>query len=407
MSEKYRDMRHIYYDNPADIETVNRMLETRYNSEAAIRLPFDVGGYPAFVMLNIELVSLITSIYQASMRLERLSASVPPEAIQQFRRKMIIEEIQQTNEVENVHSTRKEIRAAMAAMDEGRRSKRFDGMVRKYSMIMGESVIPLRSSTDIRSLYDEFILDEVLREEPDNKPDGVLFRKGAASVYSGWDQKLHEGLAPEEKIIDTMEKALAVLNDEAIDILIRVASFHYMFAYVHPFYDGNGRMTRFISSYMLSKVFDKSACLRIAYVIKDHRSQYYRMFKAANDKHNRGEITSFVMDFLRFFAQAIEDSHRSLEEKKGCYKRYRCLLEQAVAHRCPDMNPNYQSLLVVMLQEELFGYPRFSVKKMAAILECSERTVRTLLEKCGPILRHENEGRKYWWHIDLDALEHE
>lgn len=403
--EKYRDMRHIYFENTGNREKVKSILDARYHSEATIRLPFSVGEYPAFLMFNNELVSLISSIYQANQKLERLVAALPKEAVHQFRGNMMVEEIQQTNEVENVHSTRKEIRDAIQAMNEGRTGKRFAGMVRKYDMLIAEKNIPLRSSIDIRKLYDEFILDEVVRENPDNAPDGLIFRKEITSVYSGSDQKLHDGLAPEEKIIEVMEQALSVLNDDSINSLIRVALFHYMFAYIHPFYDGNGRMTRFISSYVLSKDFDKSACLRIAFVIKDHRPKYYKMFKEANDKRSMGELTAFVTDFLLFFKQAIDDSYQSLNEKKKRYERYRMLFARAITQQYADIPDRYRALFDVMLITELFGHPRFSIKVIADALECNQRTARNMLEKCGSLVYHTNEGRKYWWHINLDEVE--
>ena len=269
--EQYRDMRHVYYDSHRNPQTVQQVLESRYNSEATIRLPFCIGEYPAFVMHNNELSLLISSIYQANLQLERIEHALPKEAIQQFWGNIMVEEIQQTNEVENVHSTRKEIREAVQEKENVHSNKRFVGMVKKYDMLITGNAIPMQSCTDIRKLYDEFILDEVKRENHENAPDGLIFRQGKTGVYSQFDVEIHEGLYPEKKIIETMDQALSFLNDANFDPLIRIAVFHYAFAYIHPFYDGNGRMTRFISSYALSKLFDKSACLRISYIIKANR----------------------------------------------------------------------------------------------------------------------------------------
>ena len=60
----------------------------------------------------------------------------------------------------------------------------------------------------------------------------------------------------ESKIIETMNQALTLLNDEDIDVLIRSAIFHFVFGFIHPFYNGNGRMARFISSYKMSDVLN-------------------------------------------------------------------------------------------------------------------------------------------------------
>ena len=92
--EKYRDMRHIYFENTGNMEKVKSILHARYHSEAAIRLPFSVGGYPAFLMLNNELVSLLSSVYQANLKLERLVAALPSDAVHQF---VVIEEAIRTS----------------------------------------------------------------------------------------------------------------------------------------------------------------------------------------------------------------------------------------------------------------------------------------------------------------------
>ena len=69
------------------------------------------------------------------------------------------------------------------------------------------------------------------------------------NVKSG--KVIHSGIYPEEKLNEAMTAALDFLNDDNIDILIRISAFHYLFGYIHPFYDGNGRTSRFISSHLL------------------------------------------------------------------------------------------------------------------------------------------------------------
>lgn len=103
---------------------------------------------------------------------------------------------------------------------------------------------------------------------------------------------------PEAKIIEYMNKALNILNDSSIDLLIRVALFHYYFGYIHPFYDGNGRINRFISSYILSKNFGGVIGFRLSMTIKENLSQYLDAFSHTNDVRNRADISTFIYEFL-------------------------------------------------------------------------------------------------------------
>jgi len=403
--EKYQDMRHLYYKRVGGKEKMQQLLEERYNSDAAIHIPFSIGQYPAFVMLNRELSMLISSIYQANRKLERLSSTLPDHACLQFWRNMMVEEIQQSNEVENVRSTRKEIREAVQEIELPHSTKRFRGMVRKYDMLIRDKEIPLRTCSDIRKLYDEFVLDEILRENPDNAPDGLLFRQNVVSVYSGHDQEIHRGIVPEQTIIETMEQALGFFNDATVDPLIRIAVFHYAFSYIHPFYDGNGRMTRFISACALSQYFDKSACLRIAYIIKAQRPVYYRIFKDANNKHSMGELTSFVMQFLTFFLQALNDSYSILSEKRDHLHRYKALLAAAIKEHPANISTKGAVLLEIMLQEKLFGFPQYDINYLSSLLDVSAKTARKTMEEYEPLVYHVTEKRKHLWHINLELLE--
>ncbi len=398
----YKDFRvHSFNLSP---EEANELYNKRYNGESTIRLGFDIKGSDSFVVLNPELSTLISSIYQAEKKLALLSSKIPPDALEQFVNTSMIEEIQQSNEVENVNSTRKEIKDALDAVSQGRHGKRFVSMVRKYMILQSDKDIPLSTSQDIRNLYDDFIADEVIRDDPEDQPDGGIFRKSPVHIDNSRGQRIHEGLFPETKIITAMDSALSILNNENYDILIRVALYHYFFGYIHPFYNGNGRMSRFISSYMLAKYFSKSACLRISYVIKEHRSMYYELFRNANDKRNRGELTEFVMSYLAFFKEAIDSTYVTLEEKNKLYQEYEKLLNAWIDRNMSKLSFVQRFCFVYMLQTDLFGDSSMDISKITYMMECSEKTARKILVDAGPLLKSSKDGRKLIWHINLETL---
>ena len=404
-SMPYQDFRiHSFNLSP---DEANDLYSKRYNGESTLRLGFDVKGSDSFVVLNPELLKLISSIYQEDKKLFLLSAKIPAFALDQFVDTSMVEEIQQSNEVENVNSTRKEIKDAMDAVSQERHGKRFVSMVRKYRILQSDKEIPLATCQDIRNLYDEFIADEVVRDDPTDQPDGEIFRSSTVFVGNRHGQNMHDGLYPESKIITAMDSALSILNNENYDILIRVALFHYFFGYIHPFYNGNGRMTRFISSYMLSKCFSKSACLRISYVIKEHRSKYYELFKNANDKRNRGELTEFVMGYLHFFKEAIEDTYKTLEEKNRLYQEYAQILETWLNKNMSKLTFTQNFGFRYMLQADLFGDSSMDITKIVRVMQCSEKTARKIFAEAGPLLKTSKDGRKIIWHINLDTLSSE
>lgn len=403
--DKYQDMRIYCLNHGGEYsQKVKEERDKRYNGEWSLQFPFDVMEYPAFVVLNKELQALISSINLKNIRLIHLCSDLPTNAVRQFAKSSMVEEIQQSNEFENVQSTRREIRDAVEDLQKKGSKKRFMGMVRKYDMLISHKDISLRNSSDIRKLYDEFILDEVIRENPHHAPDGTVFRKDQNYVNHG-DSIVHKGLYPERIIIEAMDGALNMLNDQSIDPLIRVAAFHYAFGYIHPFYDGNGRMSRFISSYILSRYhYAESACLRISYVIKDRRQTYQRIFKHTNDPRSMGDLTRFVIEFLRFIEQAVDDTLQSLQEKKNALTHYQALLNQFIAQNEKTLG-KYSTLLSVILQNELFGEEQFDVYSLAYMSDLSPNTIRKIIGLCGKLIVYKKDGNKNVYNLDLNYLD--
>ena len=398
----YQDIRVYSFSNPPS--ATDALYEKRYSGDSSLRLGLDINGFDAFVLINPDLLSVISSIYQLDKKLSLLSERIPAEALHQFVTISMIEEIQQSNEVENVDSTRKEIRDALMAVRSGSYGKRFSSMVGKYMLLQSGKEISLSNSQEIRTLYNEFILDEVVREDPGDRPDGEIFRREPVHVANRQGESIHDGLYPEQKIIAAMETALSILNSNEYDILIRVALFHYFFGYIHPFYNGNGRMTRFISSYMLSRYFSGSACLRISDMIMRNRSRYYELFRNANDKRNRGELTSFVIGFLQFFRAAIEDAYGTLSEKNSLYQDLQKKLDRWLSEHLNRLSSAQRFGFSCMLQTDLFGDSPLDIAAITGFMDCSEKTARKILSEAGDLVDGSKDGKKQLWHINIHLL---
>lgn len=118
---------------------------------------------------------------------------------------------------------------------------------------MTDTEIDFNTCQDIRNFFDDFAHKEISKENPNRQLDGEIFRKDPVDIASAAGKTIHQGLFPESVIISTMNEALKILHREDILVLVRLGLFHYFFAYIHPFYDGNGRTDRFITSYFLGK----------------------------------------------------------------------------------------------------------------------------------------------------------
>lgn len=306
---KYKPLPKIHYQ---DITDYNDIVQSRYNGDDTLHLDFIIKDYPAFVCQNAELFSLLLRIHKTDKNIRQLRYDLPGVALKQFTRKCLVDELVLTNDIEGINSTRREINEALDNIVTSKTKKRFDGLVRQYVMLHSNSKLELKTCQDIRKIYDDLVLQEVIEEDPADAPDGQIFRKESVSIDSPSQKEIHRGIMPENAIIVNMNKALSFLNAPEYDLLVRISVFHYFLGYIHPFYNGNGRLSRFISSYMLSQELDPLISYRLSYTIKANIKQYYDAFKICNDSKSRGDLTPFVLSFLEIIAESMEQLEKAL-----------------------------------------------------------------------------------------------
>lgn len=401
---QYESLAKLFYK---DREHYQDIWTTRYNNADTIHLPFDISGNPAFIFPNAELWQLIVNIQKMNNRVIRMrwSGELPGIALQQFTLRCLVDEIVLTNDIEGVNSTRKEIHDVLEKLDHAdtRVQRRFFGLVSKYFRLQSGDTVPLNSCQEIRELYNELVLPEVIEENPSDEPDGTFFRKESVSVTNAAQKEIHRGLMPENKIILAMEQALRFLNDSSVEPLIRISAFHYLFGYIHPFYNGNGRLSRFISSYLLSKELDPLIGYRLSYTIKENIKKYYDSFKVCNDSRNKGDMTPFVIAFLEIVAEAMEQLEHALEKRSTDLRYY----SQVMKTNPVLSGEKYKDLSFLLLQAALFSGDGISTRELMQTMGVSYATLKKRLDYINEhqYLLSQMDGKEKVYKLNLDALE--
>lgn len=372
----YSELKKLYYGND---EIYAQEYLNRFNSPFAVKLNFFIGENQAFFLQDAEIMTLAYNIAKLDKEIAKLCNNLPGAALEQYSKKCLIDEIVLTNKIEGVHSSRKEIGEALDILETQSKTKgkqqRFIGLVNKYLKLIENETIALNTCENIRDIYNELFLEEIMYEDPSNIPDGVIFRKGPVSVHSETDKIIHNGLMPESRIIEAMDQALNFLNDKSVEELFRVCIFHYLIEYIHPFYDGNGRLGRFIFSYGISKSQTPLVSFRISETIKENINLYYKAFKTCNDQRNLGDLTPFLFMQLNMIFIAMDELKTSLMEKSSTWDKY----ENIIAKKCMDRD--LRSLYSYLIQAALFSEKGISMQELQQCMKRSPYLIKNIMNQ--------------------------
>lgn len=268
-----------------------------------------------------EIINLVSSIEKNNSNFTNLLNTLPNVATESLHRDIIVNELYSTNQIDGIKSNKQEIVRSMREFKANpKKDIRFKNMLNSYfGILYGKNNLP-EVPKDIKTIY-EMIADEEVN--PEDEPDGELFRNNSVSVVTSTNKVIHEGITPHKgitphsKIVNHMQSLLNFLNmpNRIIPIII-IAISHYYFGYIHPFYDGNGRTSRFMNSLYLSKEYDELTAISLSSMIENNKKTYYDMFDKTNSVINKGELNYFINNFLSFIKEGQENLIEDLEIKK-------------------------------------------------------------------------------------------
>lgn len=394
--EKYEPLKKVFYRaTSGGRELVAEQLRVRRSSPAAFTWPYEVGKHGVFYVHTRGLAERVERVWRQEIQIAALWQKLPVTAREHYFHELVVDEIKATNDIENISSTRKEVAAAVEAersmgkASEGAPVRRFREMVRQYLALPGEflgrdDLPPLgfpSNLSEIRSLYDSLVGEEVDKADV---PDGELFRTGDVSLNDGV-RELHAGARGESAIRARLEVMLDSVHESRGVQLFAAFVEHFMFEHTHPFYDGNGRMGRFLLSIRLSRLLSTPTALSLSAEIFRQKRRYYDAFTTAEDPMNYGELTFFVEDMAAMVNAAQARLLSSLEERSDRLNR----LEQSLRALESEGAASELALSIAFLlgQVALFG-PRagLSLDEVAGVVGVSKPTARkgiTDLESMG------------------------
>lgn len=211
-------------------------------------------------------------------------------------------------------------------------------------------------------------------------------KEGPMQVVSGpmGKEKVHYEAPHSDRVAQEMHDFIYWLeNEDALDLVLKAAIAHLWFITIHPFDDGNGRITRAITDMLLSRS-DKSVqrFYSMSAQIRVERKEYYNIL----EKTQKGnlDITEWISWFLDCLVNAIDATEDILS--KVLFKA-----EFWKLHSTTILNERQQR----MINKLLDGFDgKLTSSKWGKINKCSQdtalRDIQGLIKK--NILQKEASG---------------
>ncbi len=156
------------------------------------------------------------------------------------------------------------------------------------------------------------------------------WRKSSNSMYvvsgSMGKEKIHYEAPPSCMVEDEMNRFITWWNNppETLDGLFRAGISHFWLVSIHPFADGNGRVSRAIADMALAQ--DEQTGKRLyslsSQIMKD-RSSYYDVLEKT--QKGDGDLTEWLAWFFEMFEKSIDGSKKLISKSLFIGKFYQSI----------------------------------------------------------------------------------
>jgi Fic family protein len=313
------DLKKLRYKYPdADIEEFTNILKSRVYKGLRI---WDFNGNDAVFLENV---------VQVSMNAVKVLLT-PQSSLSNFGVKAMEDEITSTLTIENIDFNRDSVRKILrGATPSDEQETRIYGMKKGLEFI-ADSTNTI-SEENIFALYDMSIGQYL---DGENKlKSGEYYRHDMVHVI-GQDIE-HTGL-PHAKLPIFMRNFIAFIREDSpMNDLLKAAVIHFYFCYLHPYFDGNGRMARLLHMWFLrQRNYSSALFVPLSSYIERSRKQYYAAYFLTEQNAKISgviDVTPFLLyfiehvydklasmpqpDILAMFNQAIESGHITIKEKE-------------------------------------------------------------------------------------------
>jgi hypothetical protein len=281
-----------YKYSPGEVSELLELMKTTMFQRLSVH---DFEGSPLVFVNNA-----------AGIHLDAVRLLIVPSSSGPYGTQAMENEIFSTLSIENIESSHDSIRRMMNGYEPSdSKERRIYGIKKALDFIAdpGNEI----TQENIHRLY-QLAIGEYLDEKDRLLPDHLYRHDKVYVVGSDYLQKgimEHEGLSY-QKLPEYMAQFVAFIHEKKeMNDLLKAAVIHFYLAYLHPYFDGNGRMARFMHIWFLIRQgYPGVLFISLSSYIKDSRKAYHDAFRLVEKNAEISRVID-VTPFLLYFTQNV------------------------------------------------------------------------------------------------------
>lgn len=222
------------------------------------------------------------------------------------------EEILSTSAIESVDFSRDSVRKILKGMaPDGEQENRILGIKHGLEFIADTS--NKITEDNLYRLYMMTVGDFLTND--DKLLEGKFYRHDTVYVVS--DHIEHSGLDA-KKVRELMRSLIAFANnDDDINDLIKAAIIHFYIAFVHPYFDGNGRIARLVHLwFLIQKGYQSALFIPFSSRIEKSRKAYYDAYTVIEENRKLSgkiDVTPSILYFINNVYNKMNEGSAAIE----------------------------------------------------------------------------------------------
>lgn len=325
--------------------------------------------YEKQILISPKILKLIAEIDEFKGSWSSLG-QLAPDRLTSLKKIATIESIASSTRIEGVKLSDSEVKALLSGLDISSFKSRDEEEVAGYAEVMNlifesyremslsentikqlHQVLLKFSSKDVRHRGDyKKLNNHVEAFGPDGKSLGVVFQTATPFKTPFKMEKLCQWL--NKALLETDEHPLLVISKFILDFLA-----------IHPFQDGNGRLSRALTTLLLIKSnYDYVPYSSMERVIEENKDKYYLSLRGAQTESPDSSVQ--LVKWIEFFLDCLITQKNVLSRK---LEKEKTLL----------MLPKLSEQIILALKE----HGKLSIAEIVKITQANRNTVKVHLSK--------------------------